>query len=98
VPGKPVAIAFPAGSANMPASSLAPIKQLARERGTGSISVTGFGEATSSDGPAQSAALPLALDRARAVAANLQINGVPAASISIAAEPQGSGAAATVIR
>ena len=41
--------------------------------------------------------LPLALDRARAVAALLLASGVPASAIRIAAEPQGSGAAARLV-
>ena len=99
VAGAPVAIPFPAGSAILPPVALAPIKQLAAQRGNGVISVTGFGDAdAASDPPAQTSALPLALDRARAVAAGLLADGVPAAFIRIAAEPHGSGAAATVIR
>ena len=97
VKGQAVAIPFAAGSAVLPADALAPIKQLATSRGTNSIAVTGFGEATSSDPAAQSAALPLALNRARAVAAQLMTDGVPGTIIRIAAEPQGSGAAARVV-
>ncbi len=98
IAGAPVAIPFPPGSAVLPAAGLAPIKQLALLRGPGVIAVTGFGDAASTDPSAQSAALPLALDRARAVAAGLLADGVPATSIRIGAEPQGSGAAASVIR
>ena len=81
----------------LPADALPPIKLLAKRRGAASISVTGFGEATSTDPGAQSAALPLALDRARAVAAILMANGVPGSVIRISAEPQGSGAAARLV-
>jgi outer membrane protein OmpA-like peptidoglycan-associated protein len=95
--GPAVAIPFAAGSSLLPAEALPPIKLLAIRRAAASIAVTGFGEATSSDPTTQAAALPLALDRARAVAAQLQANGVPAAAIRIAAEPQGSGAAARLV-
>jgi len=96
--GAPVAIPFAAGSSILPAAGLAPVKLLATQRGNATIAVTGFGEATSTDPAAQSAALPLALERARAVAAALLADGVPSAAVRIAAEPQGSGAAATLIR
>jgi outer membrane protein OmpA-like peptidoglycan-associated protein len=95
--GPQVPIPFAAGSAVLPADALAPLKSLAKSRGLASIAVTGFGEATSSDPAVQAAALPLALDRARAVAAQLQVNGVPASAVRIAAEPQGSGAAARLV-
>ena len=95
--GPAVPIPFAAGSAVLPADSLPAIKLLARQRGAASIAVTGFGEATSSDPAAQAAALPLALDRARAVAAMLMANGVPGSTIRIDADPQGSGAAARLV-
>jgi outer membrane protein OmpA-like peptidoglycan-associated protein len=97
VDGKPIPIPFAAGSAVLQADALVPIKLLAKRRGPASIAVTGFGEATSSDTAAQSAALPLALDRARAVASQLMADGVPNTAIRIAAEPQGSGAAARLV-
>jgi outer membrane protein OmpA-like peptidoglycan-associated protein len=95
--GQAVAIPFVAGSAVLPAEALAPIKALANRRGGASIAVTGFGEATSTDPGAQTAALPLAYDRARAVAAMLMADGVPGGVIRIAAEPHGSGAAARLV-
>jgi outer membrane protein OmpA-like peptidoglycan-associated protein len=95
--GQPIAIPFAPGSAVLPPEALVPIKALARQRGAASIAVTGFGGATSSEPSAQTAALPLALDRARAVAALLLASGVPASAIRIAAEPQGSGAAARLV-
>jgi len=95
--GPPVAIPFAIGSAVVPADSLAPIKLLVKTRGASSIAVTGFGEAASTDPAAQAAALPLGLDRARAVAAVLMANGVPGSAINITAEPQGSGAAARLV-
>jgi outer membrane protein OmpA-like peptidoglycan-associated protein len=95
--GPPVPIPFAAGSAVLPADALPAIKLLARQRGASTIAVTGFGEAASNEPDAQAAALPLALNRARAVAARLMANGVPGAAIRIAADPQGSGAAARLV-
>ncbi len=96
-PGAPVAIVFPSGSAVLPAQAQATLKALARRRGARAIAVTGFGEASGDTAGAQAAALPLALDRARAVAADLYALGVPAAAVHIAALPAGSGAAARLV-
>ena len=95
-PGGPVAVAFQPGSALLPVSSLGALKLLAQRHGDAPIAVTGYGDATSSDAAAQSAALPLALARARAIAANLLAAGVPANAIRVGAEAQGSGGAARV--
>ena len=91
-------IGFPPGSATLPIDSLAALKLLARQRGDATISVTGYGEAAGSDAKTQSAALPLAMARARAVATNLLAAGVPGAAIRINAEAQGNGAAARVVK
>ncbi len=95
--GPQVAIPFAAGSAVLQGDALAPLVSLAKKRGAASIAVTGFGEAVSSDPAVQAAALPLALNRARAVAAQLVADGVPGTAMRIAAEPQGSGAAARLV-
>ena len=96
-PGAPVAIAFPAGSAILPPAAQPSLKALAAQRGNRWIAVTGFGEA-SDDAPAvQTAALPLALDRARAVAAALGTLGVPGWALRIVALPGGSGAVARLV-
>jgi outer membrane protein OmpA-like peptidoglycan-associated protein len=96
-PGPPFAIPFPVGSAILPPSARPAINRFAAARGARMIAVTGFGEARSTDPAAQSAALPLALDRARAVANVLRAAGVPDAAIRIAAEPQGFGASARLV-
>src|SRR5882762_3418454 len=49
VPGAPVTIAFAAGSATMPPEAVKALTSLAARRGVGSIAITGYGEATSSD-------------------------------------------------
>ncbi len=96
-PGAPVAIAFPAASAILPAAGIATLRGMAQHRGARGIAVTGFGDATGDSIAAQIAALPLALDRARAVAASLYALGVPPAAVRIAALPSGGGAAARLV-
>jgi outer membrane protein OmpA-like peptidoglycan-associated protein len=96
-PGPPVGIAFPHGSGLLPEDALATLKSLAAQRGARAIAVTGFGEATSDDPAAQAAALPLALDRARAVAAALGAFGVPGSALRLVALPAGGGAVARVV-
>jgi outer membrane protein OmpA-like peptidoglycan-associated protein len=94
-PGAPVEVAFPAASAVLPAQAEADLKALAARRGNRAVVVTGFGEAiAAAETAAQATALPLALDRARAVAVSLQKDGVPAAVIRLAAAPEGAGAIA----
>jgi outer membrane protein OmpA-like peptidoglycan-associated protein len=78
----------------LPTSALASLKALTQQRGDATISVTGYGDASSSDAAAQSAALPLALARARAIAANLLASGVPGNAIRINAEAAGNGGVA----
>ena len=53
------------------------LKAFAARRGNGAIAVTGYGDATSSDPDAQSAALSLGLSRAQAMANALTGDGVP---------------------
>jgi outer membrane protein OmpA-like peptidoglycan-associated protein len=93
-----VLIAFAAGSSELPSSALVALKVLSQQRGSNLIAVTGFGDQAGTQAEAQAKALPLALERARVVAARLLATGVPAAAIRINAEAQGRGAAARVIR
>jgi outer membrane protein OmpA-like peptidoglycan-associated protein len=92
--GSPVLVAFPPGSSTLPVESLVGLKLLARSRGDASVVIVGYGDTNAADAAAQSAAMPLALARARAIAANLLAAGVPAASLRITAEAQGQGGAA----
>jgi hypothetical protein len=96
-PGPPVAIGFFRGTAILPAEETVRLKTLARKRGGRTIAVTGFGEAASADPAVQAAALSLALDRARAVAAELMRDGVPAGAIRLLALAPGGGAMARLI-
>ncbi len=95
-PGKPVAIAFAAGSAALPPGSEAALGQLARSRGTAAMRVVGFGNAAGDDPTAQAAALPLAYARAESIANALARAGVPLAVIRLSAEAQGQGGVAAV--
>ncbi|MCW3474962.1 OmpA family protein [Limobrevibacterium gyesilva] len=95
-PGEPVAVPFPAGSAVLPAAVQGQLKTLAQRRGNASIAVAGYGEALSSEPADQSAALPLALERAHAIASVLQAAGVPASALHITAEAAGRGGVARI--
>jgi outer membrane protein OmpA-like peptidoglycan-associated protein len=70
------------------------LRTLAGRRGAAAVLVTGYGEAALNDPAAQAAALPLALSRARAIAAVLAASGVPATSMRVAAVAEGRGGAA----
>jgi outer membrane protein OmpA-like peptidoglycan-associated protein len=80
----------PTSSAVSPTAQEA-IKAFAAKRGGGSIVVTGYGDAISSDPGAQTAALSLALTRAQAVANALAAAGVPQTVIRVGAEAGGRG-------
>jgi outer membrane protein OmpA-like peptidoglycan-associated protein len=95
--GRSVGVPFAAGSATVPRTSLASLRQLANRRGNGTIAVTGYGEATEADTAAQAAALALATARAQAVAGALTTAGVPANAIRVDAEAAGRGAAARLV-
>jgi outer membrane protein OmpA-like peptidoglycan-associated protein len=94
--GAPVLVGFPPGSSVLPVEALGALKILSRQHGDHSITVTGYGDATGTDAKSQADALPLALSRARAVAANLLASGVPSSQLRINAEAQGHGAAAAI--
>jgi outer membrane protein OmpA-like peptidoglycan-associated protein len=94
--GTTVTVPFSAGSAALPPAGQTALRQLALRRGTAVIAVTGFGEAASSDPPAQSAALPLAWARAQAIAGTLRSAGVPAIMLRLTAEATGRGGVAAI--
>jgi len=91
-------VTFITGSADLPGFGATSLKQLAARRGSGIIAVTGYGEAASDDTDAQSAALTLALTRARAMAAALTAAGVPASAVQIDAQAIGRGGTARLIK
>ena len=94
---KPFTIAFPLGSAVIPPAEMDSIKGLAARRGSRSIAVIGYGDAKDATPETQTAAVTLALARARAVIAALTAAGVPMDVISMDAEANGHGALARLV-
>ncbi len=86
-----MALAFDPGSSTLSPQTAAAIRQVAEHRQAQSIVLTGYGEAASSDPAAQSAAIALAMTRAKAVADALKADGVPAAAIRVDGEAAGRG-------
>ncbi|MBV9655615.1 MAG: OmpA family protein [Acetobacteraceae bacterium] len=95
--GPPVAVAFARGSADLPSSGAATLRGLVAQRGARAITVTGYGEANSSDPQEQSSALALGLSRAQAMAAALTAAGVPPSAVQIDAEAAGRGGTARLV-
>ena len=95
-PGAPVLVPFARGSAALPPQALVALKVLARQQSGRVVQVIGYGEAASADAATQSAALPLAIARARAIAGNLTAAGVPPGAIQMSALAQGFGGSARV--
>ncbi len=93
-----VNVEFVAGSASLPPGAAAVLKGVASQRGKSVIAVTGYGDATSSDPDAQSAALSLGLSRAQAVANVLTGDGVPTAAVRVGAEAGGRGASVRLVQ
>lgn len=89
---KPLALGFPPGSPVLPPESTLSIKALAARRGDHAIAVIGYGDASNAAPQTQTAAITLALARARAVISVLTADGVPAKVISMDAEADGHGA------
>jgi outer membrane protein OmpA-like peptidoglycan-associated protein len=96
--GDAVTVPFADGSALLPASATAPLKQLAAKRGAATISVVGYGEANGATADAQSTALTLGLARAQAMAAVLTASGVPAGAVQIDAQAIGHGGSARLVQ
>ena len=97
-PGNIVSLVFITGSADLQQSAADKLRQLASRRGNGLIAVTGFGEAASNDPAAQSAALTLALSRAKAMAAVLTSAGVPPTAVQVDAQAAGQGGTARLVQ
>jgi outer membrane protein OmpA-like peptidoglycan-associated protein len=97
-PANTVSVTFVNGSAELPSFAADTLKQLAGRRGNGVIAVTGYGDATSDDPDAQSAALALGLSRAKAMATALTKAGVPASAVQVDAEAVGRGGTARLVQ
>jgi len=89
--GASTQLEFVRGTATLSPEVTAAVKQFATTRGAAAILVTGYGDAEGSDPAAQTVALSLGLSRAQAVANALSADGVPAASVRVAAEAGGRG-------
>ena len=96
IPGAPVGIAFPAGSAVLPEGAPATLRQLAATRAGRPIRVVGYGESLAIDAASQAATLGLGFARARAIATVLAQAGVPAEAILLTGEAIGRGGVARI--
>jgi outer membrane protein OmpA-like peptidoglycan-associated protein len=79
--GQGAALAFPPGSATLPAEARAVVARFAAGLGGAAVRVTGYRDSAGGD-------LALALARAQAVAQALRAAGLPAEAIELAAEPR----------
>ncbi|MDR3532059.1 MAG: OmpA family protein, partial [Rhodopila sp.] len=96
--GPSASIVFLEGASNLSAPATSEVKAFAAKRGNGTISVTGFGDAASSDPAAQSAALNLGLSRAQSIVDALKAAGVPGNAIRVSAEASGRGASLQLLQ
>ncbi len=100
VPRQPpgVSIAFRRGSAALPATAGAALRELAGRRAGATIAVAAAGDAPGPSLEAQARALPLALRRAQAIQDALVAAGVPATALRIDAAAVGRGGAARLLQ
>ena len=87
----PLPIQFPPHSAVLTPPMQKALLHLAQARGAAHIAVTGFGDAPGASIGEQAAAMPLALERARAIVVQLMAYGAPAKRISAGAQALGRG-------
>lgn len=97
-PATTVEVAFPSGSAILPAKAASALKALAARRGGHPIAVIGHGGAEGAAPAAQGAAVGLGLKRAQAMAQALTADGVPANAIRIGSEAEGRGGVAHILQ
>ena len=95
--GAPVSLSFAPGSAALPPNAAKSLQSLASQRGSRTILVAGFGDATGADAASQQAALALALARARSIASALAQAGVPDTAIRQEAQALGAGGIARIL-
>jgi len=93
-----VTVAFPRGSAALPATADAALRELAGRRAGAAIAVAAGGDAAGSDAAVQARALPLALRRARSMQDALTAAGVPADALRVEAAALGRGGEAHLLR
>jgi len=93
-----VTIAFRPGSAALPASADAALRELAGRRAGATIAVVAGGDAAGPGAAAQARALPLALRRTQSMQDVLVAAGVPAASLRLNAAALGRGGEARLLQ
>lgn len=93
-----VNIAFPPGSATLPSTADAALRELAVRRAGAMVAVMAGGDARGSGLDAQTRALPLALLRTRAIQDALVAAGVPSAAVRADAAAMGRGGQARLLR
>jgi len=91
-------LAFAPGTDTLLSGQRGAIHAVAVRRAGGPLLVTGYGDCASADPDAQTQALSLAALRARAVAATLQQEGVPASAIRLDARAFGRGASLSLVQ
>lgn len=90
-----VVVSFTPGETGIAGASLDALRALVAKRGAAPMVVTAYGDG-GDDSASQASALPLAMARARAIAAVLMAAGVPASLIGIDASAEGHGGAARI--
>ena len=93
----PVPIQFPRHSAVLTPPMQKALLSLVQSGHGAAIEVTGFGDATSDSIADQAAAMPLALERARAIVVQLMVDGAPSTGIKTGARALGSGGLARLV-
>ena len=96
--GTSATIVFVERASNLSPPAADEVKAFAAKRGKGTISITGYGDSTSSDPDAQSAALNLGLSRAQSIVDVLKAAGVPGTAIRVSAEASGRGASLQLLQ
>lgn len=91
-----VLVPFQPGAAEITPEAQDALRNLVLRRGAAAMEALGYGDAPRGDPAGQSAALPLALARSRAIAAVLMASGVPASLVHLQAEAEGRGGAARI--
>ena len=94
---QPVALGFLPNSAVLTPDDVAALKALAAKRGEHKVEAVGFGDADDATPQVQAEGIDLALARARAITAALNVDGVPPQAVQMSAEASGRGGAARLI-
>jgi outer membrane protein OmpA-like peptidoglycan-associated protein len=96
--GSAATIVFVEKAATLSQPATDEVKAFAAKRGKATISVTGYGDASSSEPESQAAALNLGLTRAQSIVDALKAAGVPGNAIRVSAEASGRGASLQLLQ